>query len=183
MACPHVSGVVALGLSYAMQLRKHFTAEEFRALLYKTASPLDEYYNFTKRYYRYVADVGPNQMMQMVLSNWRGKMGAGQVNAYELLRAIGSDENGMPIRFPNVYVPFGKSVTLVPGNYFAGGDALTYTVTVADTSVATAAVDGNKLTVDGVKEGTTDATVKTSNGTEQHFVITVRKGASDKGWL
>ena len=29
MACPHVSGVIALGLSYAAQLRRHFTAEEF----------------------------------------------------------------------------------------------------------------------------------------------------------
>ena len=32
MACPHVSGVVALGLSYAAQLRKHFTADEIKAL-------------------------------------------------------------------------------------------------------------------------------------------------------
>ena len=34
MACPHVSGVAALGLSYAAQLRRHFTADEFKALLY-----------------------------------------------------------------------------------------------------------------------------------------------------
>ena len=29
MACPHVSGVAALGLSYAVKQRRHFKAEEF----------------------------------------------------------------------------------------------------------------------------------------------------------
>ena len=37
MACPHVSGVAALGLSLAAKERRHFKADEFRALLYETA--------------------------------------------------------------------------------------------------------------------------------------------------
>ena len=51
MACPHVSGVAALGLSYAVQLRKHFTADEFRRMLIETASPIDDYLVGTKYYY------------------------------------------------------------------------------------------------------------------------------------
>lgn len=30
MACPHVSGVAALGLSYAAKLRKHYRASGFK---------------------------------------------------------------------------------------------------------------------------------------------------------
>ena len=30
MACPHVSGVAALGLSYAVKQRRHFKAAEFQ---------------------------------------------------------------------------------------------------------------------------------------------------------
>ena len=181
MACPHVSGVVALGLSYAMQLRKHFTADEFRALLYETATPIDDYMSGTKQYYRYVADVGQNQMMQRVLSNYRYKMGVGQVNAERLLKAI--EGAGRPIEFPNLYVPLEGQITVIPGNYFKNGGSLTYTVSVDDASVASAAVVGTKMTVKGLREGTTKASVAASDGTVQSFVITVRKGASDKGWL
>ena len=69
MACPHVSGVAALGLSYAAQLRRHFTADEFKALLYQTTTPIDSYMTGLKNYYRYVADVGLNQPMQLTLAN------------------------------------------------------------------------------------------------------------------
>ena len=37
MACPHVSGVMALGISYATQLRKHFKATELQKLLVDSA--------------------------------------------------------------------------------------------------------------------------------------------------
>lgn len=181
MACPHVSGVVALGLSYAMQLRKHFTADEFRELLYQTVTPIDDYMTGTKQYYRYVADVGQNQMMQMVLGNYRNKMGVGQVNAEKLLKAI--EGAGRPIEFPNLYVPFEGQVTVIPGNYFKNGESLTYAVSIEDGSIATASLEGAKMIVKGLKEGTSNATIAASDGTVQSFVITVRKGASDKGWL
>ena len=32
-ACPHVSGVAALGLSYAAKLHRHFRADEFRKMM------------------------------------------------------------------------------------------------------------------------------------------------------
>ena len=182
MACPHVSGVVALGLSYAMQLRKHFTADEFRAMLYESVTPItDQYLTGTKIYYRYVADVGLNQRMQMTLSNYRGKMGAGQVNAEKLLKAI--EGGGRPIEFPNLYVALGNKVTVIPGNYFKNGESLTYTVQVVDSSIASCSISGSKMTVQGLSEGTTKATITASNGTTQSFVITVRKGANNNGWL
>ena len=181
MACPHVSGVVALGLSYAMQLRKHFTADEFKALLYETAVPIDDYMTGTKLYYRYVADIGQNRLLQMALSAYRYQMGAGQVNAEALLKAI--EGKGRPIEFPNLYVALDGEVSVIPGNYFKNGNTLTYTVQIADSTIASASLEGNKLKVRGLQLGTTKASITASDGTTQSFVITVRKGANDKGWL
>ena len=44
MACPHVSGVAALGLSYAVQQRRHFKASEFITLMKESVKPVDDYY-------------------------------------------------------------------------------------------------------------------------------------------
>lgn len=54
MACPHVSGVAALGLSYAVQQRRHFKASEFVALLKESVKPVDNWYSGGKKktYYR-----------------------------------------------------------------------------------------------------------------------------------
>lgn len=182
MACPHVSGVVALGLSYAAQQRRHFTSEEFRKLLYETTTPIDEYMKGMKTYYKFVADMGSsmNQPMQMTLANYRKQMGVGQVNAAKLLAAL--DGNGRPMSFPNLYVQLETEVTAVPANYFKQGEGLTYTVSVDDTTVATAEMDGAKMRVKGLKVGATKASVTSSNGETQAFTITVRK-KTNNGWL
>ena len=182
MACPHVSGVAALGLSYAAKLRKHFTAEEFKAMLYETATPIDSYFNGPKLYKRYVADlVDSSPMMQIDMNDFRGKMGHGQVNAYALLKAV--EGSGVQMSFPNLYVAEGGQTTVVPAMYFVDGDGLTYTVTVADPSVATAEISEGKMVVKGLKAGQTAASVKASNGVTNDFVITVRSDAAGNGWL
>ena len=43
MACPHVSGVVALGISYAKKLGKKFTREEMTSLLLSSVNDLDSF--------------------------------------------------------------------------------------------------------------------------------------------
>lgn len=181
MACPHVSGAAALGLSYAFQLRKHFTAEEFKQLLYETVTPIDQYMTGRKLYCRYTSDLGTVHPRQMLLSEYNQQMGAGQVNAAKLLNAING--RGTQVKFPNLYVPLDGNVTTVPGNYFVGGEKLTYTVAIDDTTVAMATQEDGKLTVKGVKAGATTATITASNGEKQAFSITVRKGANDNGWL
>ena len=86
MACPHVSGVVALGLSYAAKLHRHFKASEIIDLLYSTAVPVEPMWDLeTKKYYKYVTDLGTNYYNSMNLNNYRGKMGHGQVNAWNFL--------------------------------------------------------------------------------------------------
>lgn len=181
MACPHVSGVAALGLSYAAQLRKHFTAEEFNKLLCECVTPIDPYLDGKKSYYRYVAELGLSRAMQMLLPNYRGQMGSGQVNATKLLAAIA--EQGTPVAFPNLYVPLDGSIAVVPALYFPDGAELTYTVAIADSSVAEVAQQGTKLIFKGSKLGTTAASITASDGTRFDFSITVRKGANGNGWL
>ncbi len=181
MACPHVSGVLALAVSYAAQQRLHFKAQELQALLYETATPIDAYCKGKKTYCRYVADVGPIQPMQMNLSDYAGEMGAGQVNATALLAAM--EGAGLEMRFPNLYIREGETITTAPMRYFVGGEELTYTVKISDQTVATATPEGDKMLFAGVKQGVTTATITASNGVEHAFNITVRPSASGSGWL
>ncbi len=177
MACPHVSGVVALGLSYAAQLRKHFTVEEFKELLYSSATPLDTYMTGRKDYYKYAVDVGLNQPMFMELKDYKGQMGAGQVNAEAFLKAI--EGAGTPMRFPNVYVAPGDETALIPSAFFEGDS---FTVKIDDEAVATSSIEGNRLIIRGVKAGMTNASI-TMGGNTHYFVITVRKTADTGSWL
>lgn len=182
MACPHVSGVAALGLSYATKLRRHFKADEFKALLYETATPIDEYMSGTKQYRKYVIDLFESApMMTIDMDAFKGKMGYGQVNAYALLKAI--EGSGVEMTFPNVYVAVGGTVTLAPSLYFENGASQKYTVTVADGSVAECETGDNRLIFKGLKAGQTTAEVTGDGGASAEFVITVREDADGNGWL
>ena len=182
MACPHVSGVVALGISYATQLRRHFKAAELQQLLVDTATPIDSYMTGKKTYCRYVADIGPLQPMQINMADYRGQMGAGQVDAAAFLAAI-ADGAGVEMVFPNIYVAKGGKSAVAPSRYFVGGEALTYTVTIENTAIATVVTEGTNLVFSGVESGSTKATIKASNGKSFDFTITVRRGANNNGWL
>ena len=177
MACPHVSGVAALGLSLAAKERRHFKADEFRALLYETATPIDSYMTGTKTYSRYVIDLeGSSPLMTLPMNSFKGKMGSGQINAAALLDAIRGA--GRDMSFPNIYVSVGGQTTSVPSMYM---DGTSFSVKVADTSVATAEIVDGRMIVKGLKEGQTEAQV-TGSRTDS-FVITVRESANGNGWL
>lgn len=177
MACPHVSGVAALGLSYAAQLRRHFKAEDFIALMYETATPIDQYMTGVKQYKRYVADLlESSPMHSMDMKDFKGGMGHGQINAYALLKAV--EGAGVEMTFPNLYVAVGGQTTVSPSMYMEGS---TFTVSVADSSVATAEVVNGMVVVKGLKAGQTTASI-TGSRTDK-FVITVRENANGNGWL
>lgn len=78
MACPHVSGVVALGISYAKKLGKKFTREEFTSMLLTSVNNIDQFCTGTKQY-------GYNTIS---LDQYKGNMGTGAVDAWKLLMAI-----------------------------------------------------------------------------------------------
>ena len=182
MACPHVSGVAALGLSYAYQQRRHFKASEYVELLKASTKSLDSWYGGgrMKKYYRNHLSVGAS-LTQVNLSKYIGRMGAGLVNAGILLDNI--KDKGSDMVVPNVYVAEGTVSTLNLAYYYVNGENLTYTCTSSDASIATVTVEGTQMKVSGVKNGATRILVKVSNGNEQTITVTVRKNANDNGWM
>lgn len=180
MACPHVSGVAALGLSYAVKLRKHFKAHEYIELLKESSQEMYTGYTGNKIYHMN-HNIAGTAITKMSLPSYKDKMGAGLVNAGNLLNEI--EGNGSEMIVPNVYVGLEKAESIDLARYFVNGESLTYTCTMADTSIATASVNGTVLTVTGVKAGITKLTVSTSNGKSQTVTVTVRKGANDNGWM
>ena len=177
MACPHVSGVAALGLSYAAKLRKHFKAKDFIELLYQTATPIDQYMTGIKQYKKYIIDLeGSSPMMSFSMNSFKGGMGHGQVNAYGLLKAI--EGAGVDMTFPNIFVAEGGQTVAIPSMYMDGSS---FSVSVSDASIATAEIVDGKMIIKGLKAGQTEASV-TGSRTDK-FVITVREGAKGNGWL
>ena len=186
MSCPHVSGVAALGLSYAVKMRRHFKAEEFIELMKSTARDLDSKYTGKTKIYHYNHSSAGYSTVQMNLNDYRGKMGK-LIDAGALLRAIDGTANpdskpaGSDMRIPNVTVAPGETQTIDLANYFLNGESLTYVVEGTNAAVATTAVEGTKLVVTGVASGATTAIVKFGEKT-QTIAITVRKAGSN-GWM
>lgn len=178
MATPHVSAALALAVSYARQQHRHLTADEYKDILYATATPLDDYMHGTKQYYKYVADLGQNQQKKMDLDAFRGKMGAGQLNISAMLAAI--DDAGVPMKFPNVFLGTGSMQTIDLGMYF--DNVASASCTVADASVAHVVVSAGKLHVTGLAEGVTAAQLDLG-GRKVSFTITVKQGSNGEGWL
>lgn len=183
MACPHVSGVAALGLSYAAKLHKHYRAEDFQKLLLNSVRPFtNEMLSGEKSYWYGWAsyqDAAPH--MALNLSNYRGKIG-GLIDAALVLSNIeGNNYNAQPMRVPNVYLGLDATKVIdLSKIYEANVSATDFNVT--DSNVAAVSLQNNKLTIKGTKVGMTKAFVTSSDGKTQEFVITVRK-TTGSGWM
>lgn len=79
MACPHVSGVVALALSYAKKLGKTFDREVFKDMIVTSANGMDQYLKGTKSY------VG---RPDLDLAQFYHKLGTGSLDAWQLMMQI-----------------------------------------------------------------------------------------------
>ena len=183
MACPHVSGVAALGLAYAAKTNRHYRAADFVALMKKSVKELDSHYGngATKTYYMNHTTVGASPEI-VQLSKYIGKMGAGLIDAAKLLNNIKNKELSSDMKLPNVYVGIEKTVSLNLAAYFAG-QTEGFSCSVVNGSVASASVDGKTLTVKGLAAGSTSLTVTAADGTSQIVVVTVRKSAGNNGWM
>lgn len=183
MACPHVSGVAALGLAYAAKTNRHYRAADFVALMKKSVKELDSHYQngATKTYYMNHTTVGASPEI-VQLSKYIGKMGAGLIDAAQLLNNIKNKKLSSDMKLPNVYVGIEKTVSLNLAAYFAGRTER-FSCSVANGSVASASVDGKTLIVKGLAAGSTSLTVTAAGGTSQTVVVTVRKSAGNNGWM
>ena len=182
MACPHVSGVAALGLSYAVKQHRHYRAADFVSLMKRSVKDLDGYYTggATKTYYMNHTTVGASPEI-VSLSKYIGKMGTGLIDAVQLLNNIKNKENSSDMKLPNVYIGLEKSTTLNLPSYFEGVES-GYTCSGADGNVASATITGTTLTVKGLAVGSTTLTVSVG-GKQQTVTVIVRKAANKNGWM
>lgn len=80
-ACPCVSGVAALGLSYAYSLGKTFTRDEFVSMLLTSVNDIDD-----RLVDNQLKPSGLNKMADLGI--YRGKMGTGAIDAWKFLMAV-----------------------------------------------------------------------------------------------
>ena len=82
MACPHVSGVVALALSYAKQLGKKFTRDEFKRMILSSVNDIDQRIGSkASKTYAY-------GHQELPLAPYYHQMGTGMIDAWRLMMKI-----------------------------------------------------------------------------------------------
>ena len=185
MSCPHVSGVAALGLSYAKKLGKTFEPDEFRSMLLASVNDIDSYLTGIKTYIPYTdTDTGIGFDGSMEMADYRGKMGSGIIDAYKMLMAVRGT--------PAVTVEPGKETSISLAKYYGDVARLSYTFRASDDAVEdlgltfTTGEDGTvKITC--TKQGAGLVYVETSNGgismSRELAIVCRAKAASNGGWL
>ena len=83
MACPHIAGVLALGVSYAQKLGKTFTREQMTSMLLTSVNDIDHMLDGTKKFYE-----STTSFTELPLEPYKGKMGTGAIDAWKFLMAI-----------------------------------------------------------------------------------------------
>ena len=144
--------------------------------MFETARDIDKYFVGEKLFYMNHTSAGAVPV-KMNLADYRGKMGR-LIDAGALLKAI--DGSGRDMRLPNLYLAPEATTTLDIAEYTT--ERITG-VTVANNAIAEVTLSGTTLTIVAKGVGQTTYTLQTSNGKELRATITVREGASDKGWL
>ena len=110
MACPHVSGVVALGLSYARKMGKEYTYDDFLAMIYTSVNNLD--------YYIETCSKVSNGINFDLTTYWQ-KMGTGAIDTWRLFMQIEGT--------PSLVAKTGEAAKLSLNEYMGGAAAnITY---------------------------------------------------------
>ena len=162
MACPHVSGVVSLGLAYAKKLGKKFTREQFTSMLLTSVNDIDQFCNGTKMY----------GYTTIELDQYKGNMGTGAVDAWKFLMAI----EGTPTKIVKV-----GEKALVDLSDCLGGSSQTMTYTI---EMDKASKDALGVTADPViKDGKLEITCSKLGAGKIKFTSSVGKDTAMEGGI
>ena len=116
-ACPHVSGVAALGMSYALELGRTFSREEFVSMLLSSTNGMNSRLNGTKQTKK--ADGRSYVDWTLNLDDYYGNMGTGSVDAWKFLMQIEGT--------PSILAKAGETLEVDLREYMGGNAAdLTY---------------------------------------------------------
>lgn len=137
MACPHMSGVAALGVSYAGKLGKKFTDNEFKTLLLTSVNDINQFLTEGGKSFK---------DMWINMQTYHNRMGTGAIDAWKLLMQIEGT--------PSAMVQAGKKTLVDLSEYFGEGAAdLTYLgVEIDDEAKKTLGLASNPKVTDGVLE-------------------------------
>lgn len=135
MACPHVSGVVSLGLAYAKKLGKKFTREEFSSMLLTSVNNVDQFCTGTKTY----------NGSTISLDRYKGNMGTGAVDAWKFLMAIEGTPTKMVKAGTNAQIDLSDCLG-------SSASTMTYLIDMSDEDMASLGVTESPIIKDGKLE-------------------------------
>lgn len=143
MACPHVTGVVALGLSYALKIGKKFSREDFTSRLLNSANDIDSYLTGStmKKWVNtfYDKDKGSyvSEYQDTDIFVKKGKMGTGAVDAWKFLMALEGTQTYMTSPGKKLSIKIDKEA---------------YTLEIDQATKESLGIEGNPSIVNGVLE-------------------------------
>lgn len=189
MACPHVSGVIALGLSYAKKLGRSFDYDDFIGILYASVNDLD--------YYIETCSKTANGVYFDLTPFWR-QMGTGALDTWKFLMNMEGT--------PNVVAKIGEESKVSLATSFGEPAAnLTYTkMEISDEAREELGIEGEpyikngklfikctkygsaKIRIYAIAGGEKEATPAVMGGTEfsrEVSVLARESVAENGGWL
>lgn len=171
MACPHLSGIAALGLIYANNLGKSFTVEEYKSILMASTTPIEEHLLSTNE------------------TTYKNQFGAGSIDALKVLANIAG--------LPTITIPITSTQIRVDLSQVMGGvapaSAKNCTVEADDAktrlglSHVSEAVRGNWAVLSCKKPGASLITIKAQvagTAVEYKVLLVAKAGVAENGgWL
>lgn len=163
MACPHVSGVAALGLAYAKKLGKTFTRDEFTAMLLSSVNDLDSKLSAGYKFLGYDPSTGAELPMRPY-STYQHQMGTGAIDAWKLMMNIEGT--------PSLMVKVGEEGCYSLKNFFGGAADRMHYASVQMSSADMKAlgittkpkIENGKLVIEPGKVGSAKITIKAIAG-------------------
>ena len=151
MACPHVSGVIALGMSYALKIGKKFSREDFISRLLSSANNMDVYNTssatklWVERYWNATSESWASEYKSADVFVKKGKMGTGAVDAWKFLMALEGT--------PSYMTKPGQKLSLNLAEVF-GADYEKYVLEISEEAKESLGITATPSVTDGILEVT-----------------------------
>ena len=169
MACPHVSGVAALGIAYAYKIGKTFERDEFVSMLLTSVNDIEDvnadFIEGSKKFY-----YENGKKIDVDLGIYRGKMGTGVIDAWKFLMTV----EGTPSITVQVLGAEEKAKRYDLDAYFGtGASDLTYVGIECDNATKEALgieeldIKYGKLSIKSTKAGSGKVTIKAIAGYDE----------------